>query len=557
MQTTSIKHIAELAEILVQNNISKVVISPGSRNAPLIIAFDSHPLIDTFVIHDERSAAFFALGMADELGRGVAIVCTSGSAPLNYAPAIAEAYYRQIPLLVLTADRPEYLIDQGDGQCIRQFDVFSNYRKSFFQIEEQTSSIQLELALVDLLSTPKGPVHINIPLEEPLYGVSEYSSSQSYEVELNSSSLLLQEDKELVTRVWKQTDKKLLIIGQMIPNQRLQIVLDTLANDSSVAVLVENTSNVKKFTKFCHSIDRTLALISEDELDSFRPDLLISIGGAVVSKKIKNFLRQNKPVHNWRVGEFTLDEDTYQSKTKSIDVIPELFFEFINSIDYVSNSNYGNKWKAKDFISQDKHNEFIQNCSFSDLLVYDFVLDTLPEGVNLQMANSSVVRYCQLFNPIQSINYFANRGVSGIDGSSSTALGMAVANPTKLHVLITGDVSFFYDSNALWNSYLPANFRIILINNNGGGIFNIIEGPKTSKQNELFVAPHHGRAEYICKAHEVDYIGVSSMDELEGKIEAFYQESNQVKLIEINTGEVDNSIVLDKYFKCLKKQVKL
>lgn len=553
MQTTSFTHIAELAERLVQNNISKVVISPGSRNAPLIIAFDSHPSIETFVIHDERSAAFFALGMADELGEGVAVVCTSGSAPLNYAPAIAEAYYRQVPLLVLTADRPERLIDQGDGQCIRQFDVFSNYIKSFFQINEQTSSFQVELALKALMSSPKGPVHVNIPLEEPLYGVSEYVNSNDLSVEVKSPNSLLDADKELVSEVWQSMDKKLLIIGQMIPNQRLQIVLDTLANDSSIAVLVENTSNIKKFTKFCHSIDRTLTLISEDEIESFNPDLLISIGGAIISKKIKSFLRKSQPIHNWRVGEFTLDEDTYQSKTKTIDVKPELFFEFVNSINYVSNSNYGNKWKAKDFIAQDKHEAFIQSCPFSDLLAFDFILDTLPEGINLQMANSSVVRYCQLFNPIQSISYFANRGVSGIDGSTSTALGMAVANPKKLHVLITGDVSFFYDSNALWNSYLPANFRIVLINNNGGGIFNIIDGPKTSNQNKLFVAPHNAKAEFICKAHGVDYIGVDSFDQLERRIEEFYAESNQMKLIEINTSESDNSDVLKGYFDGLAK----
>ena len=551
MQTTSFTHISELAEILVQNKISKIVISPGSRNAPLIIAFDSHPLLETYVIHDERSAAFFAIGMADELGEGVAIVCTSGSAALNYAPAIAEAYYRQVPLLVLTADRPTHLIDQGDGQCIRQYNVFSNYIKKSVQIEAETSSLQVKSAVYELVSFPKGPVHINIPLAEPLYNVSEYSNTTNYKIEVAISAELEEDDKVMITDVWKKSEKKLLIIGQMIPNQRLQIVLDTLANDSSVAVLVENTSNIKKFTKFCHSIDRTLALISEDELDAFKPDLLISIGGAIISKKIKTFLRLNKPKHNWRVGEFTLNEDTYESISEVLKVKPELFFEFVNGIEYVPESNYGNKWKAKDFISQDKHDMFIETCSFSDLLAFDFILDTLPEGVNLQMANSSVVRYCQLFNPIQSINYFGNRGVSGIDGSTSTALGMAVANPTKLHVLITGDVSFFYDSNALWNSYLPANFRIILINNNGGGIFNIIEGPKASKQNEFFVAPHQGKAEYICKAHDVDYNCVNSFVELENSIEQFYQESNTVKLIEINTSKIDNSSVLKAYFHSL------
>jgi len=553
MQTTSFTHIAELAEIIVQNNITKVVISPGSRNAPLIIAFDSHPLIETFIVHDERSAAFFALGMADELNEGVAIVCTSGSAALNYAPAISEAYYRQSPLLVLTADRPEALIDQGDGQCIRQFNVFSNYIKESFQLEDENSKLLVNSAVKELLSFPRGPVHINIPLEEPLYNTAEYSLATTESIEFTNVNTLTESDKTEVTEIWKQADKKLLIIGQMLPNQRLQIVLDTLANDSSVAVLVENTSNIKKFTKFCHSIDRTLALISEDELDGFKPDLLVSIGGAIISKKIKKFLRINKPIHNWRVGEFAINEDTYLSKSKSIDIKPELFFEFINTIDYVPESNYGNKWKAKDFLSQDKHDQFIQTSPFSDLLVFDFILDTLPESINLQMANSSVVRYCQLFNPIQSISYFANRGVSGIDGSTSTALGMAVANPSKLHVLITGDVSFFYDSNALWNSYLPANFRIVLINNNGGGIFNIIDGPKLSKQNKLFVAPHHGKAEHICKAHNVDYIGVDSFTELEGNIETFYQESNKVKLLEVNTSNTDNSRVLKDYFSCLAK----
>lgn len=183
MQTTSFKHIAELTEILVQNNITKIVLSPGSRNAPLIIAFDSHPSIETFLIHDERSAAFFALGMADQTGEGVAMVCTSGSAVLNYAPAISEAYYRQVPLLVLTADRPEDLIDQGDGQCIRQVDVFSNYIKKSYQLKEDTSRIQTISALTELLSFPRGPIHMNIPLAEPLYGVSDYSTTENFEIQ--------------------------------------------------------------------------------------------------------------------------------------------------------------------------------------------------------------------------------------------------------------------------------------------------------------------------------------------------------------------------------------
>ena len=558
MQTTSFQHIAQLADILVQNEITKVVLSPGSRNAPLIIAFDSHPQIETYVIHDERSAAFFALGMADEIQKGVAIVCTSGSAPLNYAPAIAEAYYRQVPLLVLTADRPEELIDQGDGQCIRQFDVYQNYIKNSFQLTEEDSENQIKMGLKALLNAPKGPVHFNIPLAEPLYETAEFKSVKYAEVELADEKKLTELDKDLITEIWKSTGKKLIIVGQLMPNQRLQILFDILAHDSSVAVLVENTSNLKKFTKFCHSIDLTLAVINEDEIADFKPELLISIGGAVISKKIKHFFRQHKPKHNWRVGAFLIDEDTYQSKTKSFCIQPETFLEFINTIDYAPLSNFGNQWKSKDFFGQEMHQSFVEQAPYSDLKVFDFIIDTLPEGISFQMANSSVVRYCQLFQPIQSVNYFANRGVSGIDGSTSTALGMAVANPQKLVVLVTGDISFFYDSNALWNSYLPPNFRIILINNNGGGIFNIIDGPRQSQQNEKFVAPHQAKAEHLCKAFDVNYIKVNNLTDLEDKMADFYKEYENKRpvLLEVDTASQSNHSVLAEYFDFLSKSCK-
>jgi 2-succinyl-5-enolpyruvyl-6-hydroxy-3-cyclohexene-1-carboxylate synthase len=456
MKTTSFNHIANLAEVLQHNGIKRVVISPGSRNAPLIIAFDSHPNIETYIVHDERSAAFFALGMADELQEGVAVVCTSGSALLNYSPAVAEAYYRQVPLLLLTADRPEYLVDQGDGQCIRQNDVYHNFIKRFCLIEEGNALEQIKIGIQALLSNPKGPVHLNIPLEEPLYGISEFDNKKKCVVDLIKENTWSESEKSDIEKIWKSTDKKLIIVGQLIPNKRLQILFDAIAENSSVAVLVENTSNIRRFTKFCHAIDRTLAVIKEDEIEDFKPDLLISIGGAVISKKIKHFFRQNKPKHNWRIGVFEIDEDTYQSKTKSITVSPEMFFEFVNGLESLSDSNFGNKWKSKDFNAYAAHDDFIYTAPFSDLKAFDFIIDTLPESVSLQMANSSVVRYCQLFEPIDSVNYYANRGVSGIDGSTSTALGMAVVNPNKLVVLITGDISFFYDSNALWNSYLPS-----------------------------------------------------------------------------------------------------
>jgi 2-succinyl-5-enolpyruvyl-6-hydroxy-3-cyclohexene-1-carboxylate synthase len=183
MQTTNITHIAHLVELCSQHGIRHVVLSPGSRNAPLIIAFDEHSQIKTWLIHDERSAAFFALGIADALNEPVAIACTSGSAPLNYSPAVAEAYYRNVPLFILTADRPVALIDQGDGQTIRQKNVFQNFVKNSFELPDFSIETDLKKsdeianqALLSLTQIPKAPVHLNIPLSEPLYGIAELKS---------------------------------------------------------------------------------------------------------------------------------------------------------------------------------------------------------------------------------------------------------------------------------------------------------------------------------------------------------------------------------------------
>ena len=561
-QTTNITHIANLAGLMAANDIQHVVVSPGSRNAPLVIAFDSHPDIKTYVVHDERSAAFFALGLTEAIGKPVTIVCTSGSAALNYAPAVAEAYYRQLPLLVLTADRPDYLIDQGDGQCIRQDGIYSNYIKSEFKLpdypkteeEIDVSNHQVELAIRDLKSQPTGPVHINIPLHEPLYEKAVYNVMRPTVVNpLNIHHDLTDKKVEELINIWDQSEKKLIIVGQQTSARQVKPIMDLIAENSSVAILVENTSNLQNFHKYCHCIDRTLALIKPDEIESFAPDLLISFGGAIVSKKIKAFFRRNRPKHNWRVGQYLINEDTFLSKTETVLMNPADFLRQFAHRENTSMSNFGNRWKGKDFIAQNKQTEFLARAPYSDLTVFDLILDTLPDNSILQMANSSVVRYCQLFNPIQTVSYFSNRGVSGIDGSTSTAVGMAFAKPNQLVTLITGDISFFYDSNALWNSYLPANLRIILINNGGGGIFNILEGSRKSEQNEMFVAPHQANAASICQAFNVEYVKTDSLATIGQNIGGFYQysDNNRPKLLEIDTTEANSHFVLMDYFKTL------
>lgn len=552
-----------LVEQCVHHGMEHVVCSPGSRNAPLVIALDEHPKVTCYVIHDERSAAFFAIGLAQQLHRPVGVVCTSGSAALNYYPAVAEAYYQSVPLVVITADRPEEWIDQGDGQTIVQKNVFKGHTRYNAQFSENVKcgdeqwymEREIAIAFSEGSTFWKGPVHFNIALNEPLYGTEEITPVTARKIELVRGSFQFSTANKDVCIQAMRLPRKLVICGQLDPDAALLAQLKIFANDSSVAIFVENTSNLVD-QKFIHCIDRTLNSLTEEELEHFVPDLLITIGGAVISKKIKAFIRKNKPKEHWKVGFEFPYMDTYQCLSRSFQAEPAIFFKEMNSLNYErSISNFGGKWKQKDFLVQDKMGAFFANVDYSDIKVFETVLDFLPEGSNLHMANSSVVRYCQLFDPISTVTYYCNRGTSGIDGSSSTACGAAASDLSILHVLITGDISFFYDSNALWNNYLGQNLRIILINNAGGGIFRIIPGPSTSKQREqYFEARHQHNAEHIAKAFNVDYLRVSTIHELEAAMEEFYtyEEGGRPKLLEIRTPEEKNHLMLEEFFKAVK-----
>lgn len=565
MQTTNKSGISAFVNECVKHGMRHIVCSPGSRNAPLVIAFDEHPEVETFVIHDERCAAFYAMGMAQQLNAPVGITCTSGSAMLNYYPAVAEAYYQAIPLVVISADRPEEWIDQGDGQTIVQKGVYSNHIRFESTIREEIISDFTFEELKSIIQTAfqkgngnwKGPIHFNIPINEPLYVTIEIEKPDSARYPIKSEVYeLSNSEKSLIEEIWKNSERKMILCGQLPKNPYLLQKLVDLSNDSSIAVLVENTSNLTH-SAFIHCIDRTLEGITDSDIQKFNPDLLITIGGAIVSKRIKQFLRKAGVKNHWKVGFEFPEMDTYNALTNSFEVNTATFFGHILSITCEpKNSTFGAHWKQMDYISQDKIKTFFQTIPYSDLSVFETILDYIPEDSFLHMGNSSVVRYCQLFDPIKSITYFSNRGTSGIDGCTSTACGIALMSASKCNVLITGDVSFFYDSNALWSNHLPSNLRIILINNGGGGIFKIIPGPDSTAQSETFFeAKHEFKAEYICKAFGVHYTRVQTVQEIESEMEHFYlqTEVGKPKLLEISTPSDVNPIVLKDFFNTIRQ----
>jgi 2-succinyl-5-enolpyruvyl-6-hydroxy-3-cyclohexene-1-carboxylate synthase len=535
------------------NNIEHVVISPGSRNAPLTIGFSNHHKIKTYSVVDERSAAFFALGMAQQMQKPVAIVCTSGSALLNYYPAIAEAFYSNIPLVIISADRPQHLINIGDGQTINQENVFENHILQAISLVEE---LNVENSILEMLNETiktaiieKGPVHINVPFGEPLYETVDELLVLEKEINDFEEIPLNVDDLQKYANIWNASTKKMVLVGSEYPSELLQIQLDYLTKDPSVLVLIENTANVSN-PKFINSIDKLIFPLEEAELEQFQPEILISLGGMIVSKKIKQHLRKYQPKFHWHVDEKRAF-DTFFCLNHHFKISPQLFFSQFFFLTKAKESNYQQFWLTKKMIRLKKHQEFIENCAFSDLKVFNLLLNSIPKNSQLQLSNSAVIRYSQLFDIDKTLRVFCNRGTSGIDGSTSTAVG--AANISKENtVFITGDISFFYDSNALWNNYIPSNFRIIIVNNGGGGIFRFIPGPKESNVLDYFETPHQLTAEYLCKMYKFEYSTAKNENELIEELSNFYDGSNSPKLLEIFTPRAENDKILKAYFKNLK-----
>ncbi|RRJ89339.1 2-succinyl-5-enolpyruvyl-6-hydroxy-3-cyclohexene-1-carboxylic-acid synthase [Paenimyroides tangerinum] len=538
-----------ILQICKAKGLKNIIISPGSRNAPLTIGFSIDPFFNCYSIADERCAAFFALGIAQQTLEPAILVCTSGSALLNYYPAIAEAFYSQIPLIVISADRPTTKIDIGDGQTIRQRNVFENHSLFNANLEDEASSKNdlLIQEAIRISYSKKGPVHINAPFEEPLYNTVDETSYKPlithYKPERKPEI-----NFDLYKAVFQNTKKKLVLIGVQNPNVLSEEILQKLGNDPSIVVMTEITSNVSH-PNFVSNIDTLITSFTEEDFENFKPELLISIGGMVVSKRIKALLRKYKPNAHWHVDEHRF-YDTFQALTNEIETNPQTFFEAMFADNHFLESSYNDSIKTIMKSRAIGHEKYLKEIPYSDFMVFDQIWKHLPSHIQLQISNSSAIRYAQLFKTPSEIDVFCNRGTSGIDGSTSTAIGAAVAN-NKPTVLITGDISFLYDSNALWNNYIPENFKIILINNGGGGIFRILPGHnETPVFNTFFETEHCLTAEHLAKMYRFDYETIANETELSPKLKAFFNSKNK-GILEIFTPTKINQDILKQYFKAV------
>ncbi len=538
-----------IIEICAAKGVYTIVISPGSRNAPLTIGFTNNPKFNCYSIADERCAAFFALGIAQQTKKPVAVVCTSGSALLNYYPAFAEAFYSEIPLIVLSADRPKDKIDIGDGQTIRQENVFLNHSLFNANLNEEVSKENdfLINEAINRSITKKGPVHINIPFEEPLYQTTEeLLVNVTINNVIDKKQIIETKDLKGFSDIWNKSDKILVLVGDLASNEIEQKWIDKLAEFSSVVVLTESNSNLHH-PSFINSIDSLITPLTEVEFQKLQPEILITFGGMLVSKRIKTFIRKHQPQQHWHIDALRA-YDTFGVLSHHFEVSPNQFFSQFFPLSENLESDYKSHFEEINKIRKSKRAVYLDKIPFSDLKAFNSIVKSLPKNTHLQVGNSSPIRYVQLLDVDPSIEIFCNRGTSGIDGSTSTAVGAAVVNK-KQTTFITGDISFFYDSNALWNNYLPKDLKIIVINNGGGGIFRILPGhEETSTFNTFFETSHCLTAENLAKMYRLKYLMASDENSLEKNLSKLFSSNESPTILEVFTPTKENDKILLQFF---------
>lgn len=536
VQLSSKKNVLQLLALMHQKKITRVVVCPGSRNAPLVHSFAAHPDFECREVTDERSAAFIAMGWIQQTKAPVAVCCTSGSALLNFSPAVAEAYYQELPLLVISADRPSMWINQMDGQTLPQDGALSRIVEKSVQLIEPKNQDEAwycnRLINEGLLSLQSNkPVHINIPITEPLFEFKEKNLPQERGIEMlfaEKISALKRSLQQQLISLSPSPSRILCVIGQDSLLELPQTKIEKL-RQKGILILAEHLANVKSDV-LCFEEGLKEIRNSKEKVENYIPDLLITLGGHIVSKQLKLFLRKNAPKTHWH---FTSDKqqvsDLYQHLTLLIPSTKREAVTALAALDYPSNSpSFIEKWKAFDANK-------IKNTDWNERTVLQDFIINMPKHATLQVANSSSVRWMQRFLLPDDTHYYVNRGVNGIEGTLSTAVGYA-ANSERLTFVVIGDLSFFYDINALWNKYHKGNLRILLLNNKGGKIFSKLPQAKESPYLETHIAgAHNTSAEAVAQLYDCIYASAKNQEELKERWQEFVLPTQEkTSILEIN-----------------------
>lgn len=551
-----------LTSLMVDKGIRRVIVCPGSRNIPLIHNFSECPYIDCYPVTDERSAGFYAIGMSLATAEPVAICVTSGSAILNTAPAIAEAYYRCLPIVVISADRPIERIDRLDGQTLRQNNILSNIVKQQTDIPDFTSddnigldfsSLSMNIALNECIGGECGPVHINMQLKEPLFNFS----TNSLPTNKNITSLKYEGNEvnaqcEFLIERFLLSKNRIIVIGQISEHEKeLDEVIKCLKK--YFLVLCEPLS-----TSYADPFDKAIPPMA-DELKMEKIDMVISLGGNFVSKKIKEMLRNTDICEHWEINKSGRPHDIFEHQT-GIAMSSEI--KFLSALLKRTRNNHIHPDNLKKLLTPyiSKALNMIEGFtpSYSQYMAVrelELSLEDVDYDFVMHYANSMAVRLgCLCF----SKRYiYCNRGINGIEGNISTAAGFSLATNTMVFC-VTGDLSFFYDQNALWNSRLNGNLRIMLLNNGGGSIFYRLNGLDTSDMSMSYISgKHHTDARGICEQNDIGYLAAHNTEEYHNALVRFLTEQTKRPMVmEVFTDYKSDNLVLDQLDEQFNKNLK-
>ncbi len=564
-ENTIHKTCRRLVELLVHHGAEYAVCCPGSRNAPLLMALARCKQLRKVVITDERSAGFAAIGLAQQTQRLVAVVCTSGSALLNLAPAAAEAYYAHLPLMIVSADRPKEWIDQNDSQTMRQPEALASvtkWRRSLPSLpasdaESWWVNRMLNEAFAHALQKPFAPIHINIHIGEPICD-TDNEPSGLHVIEHTTAMPRLGDGERAVLAKQIACERKVMIVAGFMPeNDTLAQSLIALAKRSNVVVLSEQLANVKGLGIITQT-DVVLSEMLESERDDYAPDLLIYAGGAIVSKNLKMFLRKHAQCQQWRVGVDRCIIDTMQHCTRTIGVDAADFFKDILSqpVDNAIESEYSHMWHSLAQRAAQSHHRYVADAPWCNLSAMHTICQNIPPETILHLSNGLSVRLAQLFALPQVKQWWCNRGISGIDGCTSTALGASIAAKDKDVLLITGDMSFGYDVNGLSSQYNTSRFKVIVLCNSGGGIFRFIGGTSSLPElEEYFEVRRDMPVDKYAAAFGFNFYSAASASDLLTELTKFFAD-NHPAILAVDTDSAVDAEVLRGYYRRNKKNNK-
>ena len=549
---SNLKSVQYLVAMLEKKGVKNIVISAGTSHDAIVRTIENDNFFKTYNIVDERSAAFFALGLIQELNQPVAIISTSGTATVNYLSGATEAYYRKMPLIIITADKNPYYLNQKEDQMINQKEIFNNVIKHSVTLpivnnskDEWYCKRLINEALLEMNHHGIGPVHINVPIEEGMFAIDEWFTTST----LPKINLIERININTPKNKWKEKfdslkGKKVLIIyGQDYNINETKIKnLEKVFDNYNCVISVDKLSNIH--CKGALELSRaTLAKKSSPGFSELIPDLIIFLAGNVVWDGKGVLKKYKKEFDTWIVTEEGEIQDLYRNLSTIFECKTEEFLEEMSKHKVEKSNLYYETWKKNS-------NEFkMPNFEYSNLYVTQKLMNNIPKNSILNLANSTTIRIAQYFYLDNSVKVFCNRGVHGIDGCMSTFIGQS-AITDRLSFLIIGDLTFFYDMNALWNRYLGKNIRILLVNNSGASLFHFNQGlKKFPTLNENVAAEHDATAKGWVESRGFKYLCSHTKEEFDNAIEEFISEkSEQPIILEVFTKKEEDAKLQHEFF---------